>query len=139
MQQDKVAILIKKASLEFEKISNPYFAKYELTVAQYKILKYLYNEPSGTARVVDLEKYYSMTHPTTLGLLEYLEKKEFIKRIDNPNDKRGKLVALADKAQRMRDTLIPLGELIDDKFTESLTKQEKEQLVALLLKMLQIG
>ena len=139
MQQDKVAILIKKASLEFEKISNPYFAKYELTVAQYKILKYLYNEPSGTARVVDLEKYYSMTHPTTLGLLEYLEKKEFIKRIDNPNDKRGKLVALADKAQRMRDTLIPLGELIDDKFTESLTKQEKEQLVALLLKMLKIG
>ena len=139
MQQDKVAILIKKASLEFEKISNPYFAKYELTVAQYKILKYLYNEPSGTARVVDLEKYYSMTHPTTLGLLEYLEKKEFIKRIDNPNDKRGKLVALADKAQRMRDTLIPLGELIDNKFTESLTKQEKEQLVALLLKMLKIG
>ena len=139
MQQDRVAILIKKASLEFEKISNPYFAKYELTVAQYKILKYLYNEPSGTARVVDLEKYYSMTHPTTLGLLEYLEKKEFIKRIDNPNDKRGKLVALTDKAQQMRDTLIPLGELIDDKFTESLTKQEKEQLVALLLKMLNIG
>ena len=138
MQQDRVAILIKKASLEFEKISNPYFAKYELTVAQYKILKYLYNEPSGTARVVDLEKYYSMTHPTTLGLLEYLEKKEFIKRIDNPNDKRGKLVALTDKAQQMRDTLIPLGELIDDKFTESLTKQEKEQLVALLLKMLNI-
>ncbi len=139
MQQDKVAILIKVASLEFEKISNPYFAKYELTAAQYKILKYLYAEPTGTARVTDFEKYYSMTHPTTLGLLDYLEKKGFIERVDNPNDGRGKLVALTDKANEMRDILLSLGESIEDELTKTLTKKEKEQLVALLLKLLNRG
>ncbi len=136
MQQDKVAILIKKAALEFEKMSNPYFAEYELTVAQYKVLKYLYGEISGTARVTDFEKCYSMTHPTTLGLLENLEKKGFIERIDNPNDKRGKLVSLTDKALNMRDSLLSLGDVIENRFTESLTKREKEELVALLLKLL---
>ncbi len=136
MQQDKVAILIKKASLEFDKLANPYFAKFELTAAQYKILKYLYAQNSGTARVVDLEKFYSLTHPTTLGLLEYLEKKDFVERIDNPNDKRGKLVALTDKAQNMRETLVALGDVIEDKLTKSLTEQEKEQLVTLLSKLL---
>ena len=139
MQQDKVAILIKTASLEFEKISNPYFAEYELTAAQYRILKYLYAQSSGTARVVDLEKYYSTTHPTTLGLLDYLEKKGFIERVDIPNDGRGKLVALTDKAQKMRDTLISLGDVIEDKLTEHLTKREKEQLTSLLLKLLNRG
>ncbi len=28
---NKVAILVKKAALEFDKVSNPYFSKYDLT------------------------------------------------------------------------------------------------------------
>ncbi len=139
MPQEKIAILIKKAALEFEKLSNPYFSEYDLTAAQYKILKYLYAMPSGMARVTDLEKYYSMTHPTTLGLLEYLKEKDFVMRIENPNDGRGKLVALTVKANEMRDTLLSLGEVIEDKLTESLTKREKEQLITLLLKLLNRG
>ena len=66
---DKVAILVKKASLLIEKNSNPYFAEYDLTAAQYRVIKFRYAQPTRTARVVDLERYYSMTHPTTLGLL----------------------------------------------------------------------
>ena len=139
MQQEKIAILIKKTSLEFEKISNSYFTEHELTASQYKILKYLYAEPSGTARVTDLEKYYSMTHPTTIGLLEYLARKGFVERVENPNDGRGKLVALTVKANEMRDALLSLGEIIEDKLTELLTKREKEQLTTLLLKLLNRG
>ena len=64
-----VAILVKKAALEFDKIANPYFAEYDLTASQYRIIKYLYAQPSRATRVVDLERQYSMTHPTTIGLL----------------------------------------------------------------------
>ena len=42
MKIDKVAILVKKAALEFDKLANPMFISYDLTAAQYKILKYLY-------------------------------------------------------------------------------------------------
>ena len=101
MNINKAAILIKKTSLEFEKVANPMFAEYDLTAPQYRILKFLYASESRTARVVDLEKRYSMTHPTTLGLLKQLEKKGFIKRVENPNDARGKLVALTEKADVM--------------------------------------
>ena len=82
MKIDKVAILVKKAALEFDKVSNPFFGEYNLTASQYKIIKFLYVQPTRTARVVDLERQYSMTHPTTLGLLEALEKKESGSRID---------------------------------------------------------
>ena len=135
----KVAILVKKAALEFDKISNPFFAAYDLTASQYKVLKYLYAQPTRTARVVDLERQYSMTHPTTLGLLDTLEKKGFTTRIVNPNDARGKLVALTKKADDMQTELEALGSQIEDKLTEKLTKGEKEQLVALLQKLLGIG
>ena len=135
----KVAILVKKAALEFDKISNPFFAAYDLTASQYKVLKFLYAQPTRTARVVDLERQYSMTHPTTIGLLDALEKKEFTTRIENPKDARGKLVALTRKADDMQTELEALGSQIEDKLTEKLTKDEKEQLVTLLQKLLGIG
>ena len=139
MMTNKVAILVKKASLEFDKIANPYFTEYDLTASQYRVLKYLYAQPTRTARVVDLERQYSMTHPTTLGLLDALEKKEFTTRVDNPNDARGKLVALTAKADRMQKELEDLGTKIEDKLTEKLTEREKDQLVALLQKLLGTG
>lgn len=136
---NKVAILVKKASLEFDKISNPYFTEYDLTASQYRVIKFLYAQPTRTARVVDLERQYSMTHPTTLGLLDALEKKGFTTRVDNPNDARGKLVALTVKADEMQHELEDLGTKIEDKLTEKLTRKEKEQLVALLQKLIGLG
>lgn len=133
---NKVAILIKKASLEFDKIANPYFAQYDLTASQYRIIKYLYSQLDGTARVVDLEKHYSMTHPTTLGLVDALEKKGFTTRVENPNDARGKLVALTDHARELQKELEDLGTTIEDKLTERLTAEEKEEIVILLQKLI---
>lgn len=136
MKIDKVAILVKKAALEFDKVSNPYFSEYDLTASQYKIIKFLYAQPTRTARVVDLERQYSMTHPTTLGLLEALEKKGFTTRIDNPNDGRGKLVALTKKADEMQSELEALGAKIENKLTERLSANEKGALVILLQKLI---
>ena len=133
---DKVAILVKKASLLIEKNSNPYFAEYDLTAAQYRVIKFLYAQPTRTARVVDLERYYSMTHPTTLGLIEGLEKKGFTTRVDNPNDARGKLVALTKKADEMQKELEELGTRIEDMATKRLSAKEKQQLVQLLQKLI---
>ena len=136
MNINKAAILIKKASLEFEKVANPIFAEYDLTISQYRILKFLYANESRTARVVDLEKNYSMTHPTTLGLLEQLEKKGFIKRVVNPNDARGKLVALTEKADAMQNEIEVLGDAVEKKLTQRLTAEETARLVELLGKLL---
>lgn len=133
-----VAILVKKAALEFDKVANPIFAEYDLTASQYRVIKYLYAQPTRTARVVDLERQYSMTHPTTLGLLDALEKKGFTTRVDNPNDARGKLVALSAKADEMQSELEALGTKIEDKLTEKLSAKEKAQLVALLQKLIGI-
>ena len=139
MRINKVAILVKKASLEFDKIANPYFMEYDLTASQYRIIKFLYAQATRTARVVDLERQYSMTHPTTLGLLDALEKKGFTTRVENPKDSRGKLVALTEKADSMQSELEALGVKIEEKLTERLSADEKDQLVVLLQKLIGIG
>ena len=136
MNIKKAAILVKKAALEFDKVANPIFAEYDLTASQYKILKFLYTSDTRTARVVDLERQYSMTHPTTLGLLDQLEKKGFIRRVLNPNDARGKLIVLTEKADAMQDKLEILGDAVEEKLTQNLTAKETAQLIRLLSKLL---
>lgn len=90
MNLPKIAILIKIASLEFEKISNTILSSRNLTASQYRILKFLYSQQEKQTRIVDIERHCSITHPTTLGLLEVLEKKGFILKRINPEDARSK-------------------------------------------------
>lgn len=133
---DRVAILVKKAALEFDKAANPELARHGLTTSQYKVLKFLYAQPTRNAKVVDVERYYSMTHPTTIGLLDNLEKKGFVTRATNPDDRRSKLISLTAKADEMEDGLIALGNRLEDSFTANLSPEEREELVGLLQKLL---
>ena len=136
MKYDKAAILIKKAALTFEKMANPLLQKYDLTDAQYKMLKYLFAHQAEAVRQVDLEKYYSMTHPTAIGLLDTLEKKGFVIRRPNPEDARSRVISLTDKSLSMQDKLVGMGETLEKEFTKALTEEERTQLVKLLQKLL---
>ena len=136
MNNDKIAILIKKASLEFDKISNPIFSEYNITASQYRVLKFLYSDPSKASRVVDIEKQCSITHPTALGLIEKLEKTGFVKKAVNPDDARSKVIILTDMAKDIQPELEGVGERIENILTKNLNADEKKQMVRLLNKLL---
>lgn len=137
MRQDRVAILIKKTALVIEKLSNHVLAPYELSNTQYKIMMLLYRNPDKTIRQTDIEERFSLTNPTVTGIIQNLEKKELVQRIQNPNDKRSKLLCLTDRAMEIRDVLVQLGEELEAQTTDNLTEQECEQLCKLLKKMLE--
>lgn len=94
MNTNRIAVLIKTASIEFDKMANPILAEYDLTASQCRVLKLLFMQQNQSARIVDIEKECGITHPTVLGLLDGLEKKGFASRIVNPKDTRSKLISL---------------------------------------------
>ena len=136
MNIDKVAILIKKAALEAEKLQTPILQSHDLSVSQYKFLKYLYNAPKDSVRIVDLESYYSMTHPAVIDILKVLEKKGYTLRTVNPEDARSKIISLTDKAYTQQQELEALGDKMEDAVTSNLSDGEKSELTALLHKMM---
>ena len=136
MQLDRVAILVKRAALQADKIQAPILQSYDLTVAQYKFLKYLYYAPKDSVRVMDLESTFSMTHSTAIDILRVLEKKGYTTRIVNPEDARSKIVSLTEKAHAEREELEALGNKMEDAVTEKLTEKEKAQLILLLKKLI---
>ena len=136
MNIDRVAILIKKAALEAEKVQMPILQSHDLSVAQYKFLKYLYTAPKDSVRVVDLETEYSMTHPAVIDILKVLEKKGYTKRIVNPEDARSKIVSLTEKAYAEQHELEGLGDIMEMSVTKNLTEDEKKVMIRLLHKMM---
>ena len=135
MNDQKVAILIKKLSLEFDKIAIPSLAPYDLTPTQFKILKYLYDHENVIG--MDIQKEYSMTNPTVTGILQNMENGGWIKRITNPSDSRSKIIKLTKKAISKKDELYKLGEKLEKKFTKDLNESEQKKLLELLNKMME--
>lgn len=135
MKNKRITILIKNLSLEFDKIANPRLAPYDLTLTQFKILKYLYDYDNVIGK--DIEKAYSMTNPTVTGVIENMEKHDWIKRVPNPNDARSKIIKLTDKAFRKKEELHKLGDDLEKSFTKDLTITEQKELFTLLNKMME--
>ena len=136
MNIDKIAILIKKAALEAEKVQMPILQSHDLSVAQYKFLKYLYNAPEDSVRIVDLETEYSMTHPAVIDILKVLEKKGYTTRIVNPEDARSKIISLTEKAYSEQLELEGLGDTMEKAVTKNLSADEKREMIRLLHKMM---
>lgn len=135
MKNEKVAILIKKTALKIEKTAIPILAPYELTNTQYKIMMTLYKNQDKAIRQTDIEEKFSLTNPSVTGIIQNLEKKNLVKRIQNPDDKRSKLIILTDKAISMREEISGLGEFIEAQVTKKLTNEEYHQLITLLKKI----
>ncbi len=133
---NKIAVLIKKLSLEIDKLSNPILEQHDLTNSQFKILKFLLVNSSSHVRQVDIERNFSMTNPTVTGLVKTLERKGLIERRTNPDDNRSKLLCLSEKAIEMKELLFRLGDELEENLTGVLNENEKRELMRLLKKLL---
>ena len=139
MKLDKAAILIKKAALEFDKISIPILGLYDLTDSQYKVIKFILAKAPQGVRLADLEKYFSMTHPTAIGIVQNLQKKGLAQNAENPHDARSHYIVPTEKALAMREELTTVGNRLEAELTKNLTEIERKRLVSLLRKMLAIN
>ena len=136
MNQDKVAIWLKFVNLECDKLSAEVLAPHELTLTQYKILKFLLINPQGTVRQVDIEEHFYISNPTVTRVLQNLEKKGLIKRQINLQDNRSKVICLTEKAIKMESLLYQLGDELEEKLTKNLTPDDKQELLRLLKKII---
>lgn len=137
MRKEKIAVLIKKSSLIFDKYINQLLVSYQLTSSQFRILMLLYTSPSCSIRQVDIEEKFSMTNPTVTGLIHNLEKIGLVERFENPKDKRSKLLALTEYAESKRVEYIALADNIEMEMTKGLSEEEADILSELLMKVME--
>ena len=71
--------------------------------------------------------------PSTLtGIVDRLEKKGYLERRQNPNDRRSILVDLTDKARSMGPAIVKIAEEIDDQLRERFSADEMQHFEKIL-------
>lgn len=105
----------------------------ELTSSQGHIMGYLAHckEPPCPK---DIEEQFQLTHPTVSGLLSRLEKKDFIRLLPDPGDKRCKRVYIQPKGMDCLETMHTVISGIEQQLVSGFSEEEKERFTTLLLR-----
>ncbi len=91
------------------------------------------DEPLTPGEISDRTLISSATMTSTL---DRLERKGWLRRLPNPNDRRSVLVEISDEGQRLCDQFLPGIHAVEQAVMSELDPTEREQLLELLGKLL---
>jgi len=113
------------------------FAPHGLTGGDYGILAALRRVGAPHELTpTELTRQQMVTSGGMTAMLDRLERKGWIERVPNPNDRRGVLVRLTAEGKAVVDAAMVDHAATEHALVEALTPKEREQLSALLRKLL---
>ena len=139
MNFDRASVLTRITALYVDKLAAAEFAPFGLSLAQYKIIAYLYAKPKESVTTSELEAHFQMSHSTSVGLLNNLEKDGWITRKKTPQSGRSKVILLTQRAIKEKPGLEKAGAALEKEFTRPLTEEEKEEYIRISKKILGTG
>lgn len=97
MLKNDVGYLIKCINDRLKVKADLELKKYNLTMAQCRILEYL-DSRGGKATQKEIEVFWEVSHPTVVGLISRMEQNGYVKSRQS-DDRRNKIVALTPQAE----------------------------------------
>lgn len=86
--------------------SRAFFARWDLSPSQFNILNLLYEQPDGYSQIA-LSRALIMHRSNITGLVDRLEARGLVKRVENPEDRRAFKVVLTPAGKKLVHTIQP--------------------------------
>jgi putative MATE family efflux protein len=137
VEYNKLAVLIKFIERSIRTSRNNLLKGVDITPSQMDILGFLLFNQDRTINQRDIENEFNVKNPTVTGILDRLEKNGFINREISPKDSRYNIIRVTGKSKKLSSKLFEKGEDIEDWLTQGFLPEEKQQLLALLQRVLQ--
>jgi DNA-binding MarR family transcriptional regulator len=104
--------------------------------AQGKVIHYLFNNKGKTVYQKEIEKSFGLRASTATELIKSLEKMGVIKRVPSKEDARFKEIILTEKADEYKEDVRHDMEMLEEKLTSKISKEELNYWVVITNKML---
>lgn len=137
--QKHIGSLIKWIDLSIKNELNKQLEQYGITLVQLQTLAYIHWKKLKSEDVFqkDLEEHLYLTNPTVTGIVKRLESKNLIRRIQSNGDARYKSLYITAEGEEVLQATKDTGlNVIEERLTADLTKQEVELLEHLLSRVL---
>lgn len=130
---ESIGFIINRTAVSVKKQFVKRLKPFNLTPEQWSILNRL-GERDGLTQTALAERTYK-DQPNTARILDKLESKELLKRVDNPEDRRAFLIFLTDEGKKVRESIIPISKQLNTDAAMGLESEEQSQLINLLNKV----
>lgn len=131
----EAALEFKKVAAKMESEREELFAHFGITPGRFHLLMILKNEAGFILSPSELAKRTNVTRATMTQFVDALEKEDFVKRTDDPKDRRGMLVQLTDKGLSKLKEILPHYYKTLTGFTGDLSIEERDTLLNLMKKI----
>ncbi|WP_048186422.1 MarR family winged helix-turn-helix transcriptional regulator [Methanobacterium lacus] len=105
-------------------------AQFKITPAQFYVLSALWDKDE--IKFKDLAKRLDMDGATLTGVLDRMEKRDFIQRTEDTQDRRSVLVCLTSKSKDIRPQMIEIAKDLDAEFRKNVVEEDYNKLLAVL-------
>lgn len=104
--------------------------------AQGKVIHYLFNNKDKTVYQKEIEKSFGLRASTATEIIKSLEKMAVIKRVPSKEDARFKEIILTEKADEYKEDVCHDIEMLEEKLTSEISKEELDSWFVITNKML---
>ena len=134
----KIGGLLKQAHILHGQRINEKLKQYDLTISQLDVLikVTMANEKNVLINKRDIEKRKNLTNPTVTGLINRLETKGLIERVENEEDKRIKNLYVTEKAKCLNKKFKQMFDESDLMALNDFNDDEKRELESYLLRII---
>lgn len=112
-----------------------YFSKYGLSEGKFTVLMLLLRQPDHCLLPSEIAEKSGVTRGTITGLLDGLEKAEWIQRKNSKNDRRKVIIQLTDIGKERLIKMLPDHYAKTASLMSNLSKEEQKRLLELLSKV----
>lgn len=106
---------------------------FDLTANQSETLMFFEAHPGSS--IMELKDYLSITHQAARNIIERMKKKDLLYVVTSEKDARYKHVYLTEKGIATCEALKKLGTSVGQQLLQGLSEREKDDLLAILLKI----
>ena len=133
-----IGFLLKQANLLHQMQLNQIFKEFDLTASQTFSLIYLFEAKRAQKEVnqKDIEREMDVSNPTVTGILNRVEHKGLIERVECPSDARVRNIVVTEKALEIDKQLQIKFREAEEELIASLSEKEADELQRLLKKIL---
>ncbi len=120
---------------------NTALEKENLTIAQFAVIKDIemnsfHNENTVGVIAVDIAERLDMDKPTVSGIVNRLVEKNYVEKLENPEDKRSFILRLTNKSNSKIARLERINQAVLSEAINGLTEEEQEAFIKTLSKII---
>ncbi len=132
---DKVCHLINKSALLHKRLMNRILERFDLTYAQYQVLKTIKKHSSLTAK--EILVYMDTDKATLSGVLSRLENRSLIIRTKDPEDRRLMHIQLTERSNALCTQVSEIEMTCQDSLTENIKSRELKNFLNVFERIIQ--